>query len=63
MDINFSIDFDRDEVHVLIDHSLSLTIIRDDDSYSYRGFDKIDDEDVQAKLKRIAKIIFELEEL
>lgn len=64
MDLNFSIDFDSGEVWVLLDHSNTCSVVKNDDgTFSFRNFNKIEDEDFKDKLKKIVKIIFELENL
>lgn len=61
MDLNFSIDLDAGEVHGVIDNSIVFAVIRDDDDYVYKNFDRIDDDDLQEKLKEISKILLTIE--
>lgn len=63
MDITFNIDFDADEVHGVIDNSISFFVIRDEDSFLYKHFDRIDDEMLQDKLKSVCKILLTLEDI
>lgn len=62
MDLSFSIDFDAAEVHGVIDGSITFTVIRDDESYIYRNFDRIDDDYVQDRIKEVCKILLAIEE-
>lgn len=62
MDISFNIDFDADEVHGVIDNSLCFTVIRDDDAFVYKNFDRIDD-DFQDKIKGVCRILLTLEDI
>lgn len=61
MDFNFSIDFDAEEVYVVIDNATTLVVTKDDCSYIYKNFEKIEDT-LQDKLKQICKILLTLED-
>jgi hypothetical protein len=62
MDLTFNIDFDAAEVHVIVDNHLTLSVFQDDDEYTYKNFEKLDDETVQSKLKQVCKVLLTLED-
>jgi len=62
MDINFSIDADAGEIYGVIDGSLTFTVTKDDDHYSYRNLNKLDDDSLQDKLKTVCRILLSIED-
>ena len=62
MDLNFNIDFDSAEIHGVVDGSISFAVIKDDEEYNYKNFDRIDDDELQDKIKEVCRILLSLEE-
>ncbi len=62
MDINFSIDLDSRELHGVLDHSIAFSVIKLDETYKFRNFDKFDDDELQKKLKIICTTLLSLAE-
>ncbi len=62
MDLTFSIDLDAGEVHGVVDNSIVFTVIKDDDDFVFKNFDRIDDEQVQEKLRAICEILLTIDE-
>ena len=61
MDLNFSIDLDAGEVYGVVDNSVVFTVIKDDDEFIFKNFDRIDDDEVQEKLRAVCKILLTIE--
>lgn len=61
MDLNFNLDLDAGELHVIIDGSITFSVISDDDGFRYRNLDRLDDEELQEKLKTICQILLSLD--
>lgn len=62
MDLTFSIDFDAAEIHGVVDGATTFTVIKDDDRYIYKNFDRIDDDVLKDKLKGICRELLQIEE-
>lgn len=62
MDLTFNIDFDAAEVYVIVDNHITVSVTQDGDEYTYKNFDRLDDDTVQAKLKTVCKILLTLED-
>ena len=62
MDISFQIDFDAEEIHGVIDNAKTFAVFRNDDSFSYRNFDQLDDEVLHERLMEVCQLLLTLEE-
>ena len=62
MDLNFSIDLDSQEIHIVVDNGLHVKAIKDDNEIKYVNFKRIDNEDLQDKLKHVCATLFTLDE-
>lgn len=65
MDIDFSLNFDEQEIKIVVDSSVSLSAIKlgdDPEDIVYRRFDKLDTEEQQEILKKVVQLLFKLEE-
>ena len=63
MNLEFEIDFESEEIHLLMNNSIKITALKDEDgSIIYRGIDKITSIELQDKLKKLVKILFTIEE-
>lgn len=62
MELVFNIEFDYDEISILVDNHITLTVIRDDkNKFIYKGFSKLE-EPAKNILKDVSKRLFSLEE-
>ena len=62
LSIEFSLDFEAEEVTITYDYAIILTITKlDDNEYKYSGFSKLDDEYISAKLKKFGIDLLNLE--
>lgn len=65
MDIDFSLNFDEQEIKIVVDSSVSLSAMKlgdDPEDIVYRRFDKLDTEEQQEILKKVVQLLFKLEE-
>lgn len=65
MDIDFSLNFDEQEIKIVVDSSLSLSALKlssDPGDILYKRFDKLDTEEQQEILKKVVQLLFKLEE-
>ena len=60
LDINISIDFDAEEVHIIVDNSITIYASADDDGVKFHNFHKIDDENLADLLKQYCRLAFNL---
>ena len=61
MDLNFTIDFDGEAIHIVVDNATTLSVVRDYDETKYKGFSKLDNEDFAQQLKDVCEILFSLQ--
>lgn len=65
MDIDFSLNFDEQEIKIVVDSSVSLSAMKlgdDPEDIVYQRFDKLDTEEQQEILKKVVQLLFKLEE-
>jgi len=65
MDIDFSLNFDNQEIKIVVDSSISLAAIKvgeNPEDIKYKRFDKLDTEEQQEILKQVVQLLFKLEE-
>jgi hypothetical protein len=63
MNLEFEIDFESEEIHLLMNNSIKITALKDEDNtIIYRGIEKITSIELQDKLKKIVKVLFTIEE-
>lgn len=58
MSFNFEVDYDAAEVHIIVDDTVVLKVTKvDDNEFRYKGFDKLDDDDLQRIVKQATKLL------
>jgi hypothetical protein len=63
MDISFDIDFDTEEINIIVDNTLTLRAYKNSDGRTvYKRFENIESDDVQDKIKSVCAILFTLNE-
>lgn len=65
MDIAFSLNFDDQEIKIIVDDHISLSAIKlgtDPNDILFKRFDKLDTEEQQEILKKVVQLLFKLEE-
>lgn len=64
MDLDFSLDFESQQIKLTIDNSTTVTGLKDADSkIVFKRFDNIESEELQSKIKQVMKILFSIEDL
>lgn len=64
MDLEFNIDFDSEDIKILINNSVTLSASKDTDGeIIYKRFERLDSEELQEQLKKVVKILFAIEEV
>lgn len=65
MDIDFSLNFDDQEIKIVVDSSLSLSALKvgpNKGDILFKRFDRLDTEEQQETLKEVVQLLFTLEE-
>ncbi len=64
MNLDFEVDFDAQDISLIIDNSISLSAYKEvDDSIIFNKFNRIESLDLQDKLKEICRILFTIDEI
>lgn len=53
MELNFNIDFDSGEVHIVVDNGTTLSAYKADNMVKFKNFHKLDDEAASDVIKDI----------
>lgn len=60
MNIDFALDFDTEEVDVVVDNAYKVKAAKTEDGVKYYNFDRIDDDEVMDKIKQMCNVILTL---
>lgn len=64
MHLEFDIDFESEEVRIIVNNSIFISASRDSDGeIIYKRFDKLESEELQEHLKQIVKQLLSIEEI
>lgn len=64
MEVTFSIDFESQEVKLVVDSALNITAYKDAEGQTcYRRLDKLESDELQDKFKSIIETFFSMEDL
>jgi len=62
MELNFTLDLDSKEIHIIVDNAAYVVVYKDEEGWYYKNFESIEDEILKEKLKEVCEILFTLED-